>query len=84
MFFDALLEHGLNFTKIAEAIGSNRQFVSVFYKQYTERNKLPFSPSNNSVWNDEERENVIKAIENHGEDYAILAKAVPGKSKHAI
>lgn len=84
MFFEALKEHGLNFTKIAEAIGSNRFIVSTFFKQYSERKNLPCHPLNQPVWNDEEREKVVQIIEANGEDYDLLHKAVPDKSRHAI
>ena len=69
MFFEALKEHGLNFTKIAESIGSNRFIVSTFFKLYSERRNLPCHPLNQPVWNDEEREKVVQTIEAHGEDF---------------
>lgn len=84
MFFDALKIYGLNFTRIGDAIGSNRFVVSTFYKEYTKRNKLPYTPMHQPVWTNEEYERVVQTIENHGEDYVALIKAVPGKSQHAI
>lgn len=51
-FFVALKEHGLNFSKIADAIGSNRFIVSTFFKKYSERKNLPCNPLNQPIWTD--------------------------------
>jgi hypothetical protein len=84
MFFDALKEHGLNFTKIAERIGSNRFIVSQFFKKYSERKNLPCNPMNQPIWSDEERETLVKTLESHGENYDMMLRNIGNKSRRSI
>jgi hypothetical protein len=83
----ALKEHGLNFTKIADMIGSNRFVVSQFFKKYSERKNFNGNSSNSNsvpIWTDEEREALVKTLENHGEDYDIMLRNIGNKSRRSI
>lgn len=56
MFFEALKEHGLNFSKIADAIGSNRFIVSTFFKRYQQ---LKSTPLKKSLWTTDDKEKLV-------------------------
>jgi hypothetical protein len=84
MFFDALKQHGPNFTKIGEAIGSNRFIVGTFFKRYQQVNNVKSEPPQRPEWTEEDKNKILQVAEQYGEDWDRMVAAVGNKSRRSV